>query len=210
MLGAVAVTFLVQRFAPEAKGRGVPEVIDAIYCKGGRIRPAVAATKALASSISIGTGGAVVRGGRIIQIGSAMIIVVSVAYYVRQFLTADTSYTFKLSQRRHPVPVSGDSSVHAVQGRGLSRSPVVRVGNTPYMAEIRRRFARFGRQPNVLVLEADRHIRAIFSARRHYRLTRRARLRSWVDEHMETNYIGSPPIWSSISSAGCARRAAKW
>lgn len=123
MLGAVAVTFLVQRFAPEAKGRGVPEVIDAIYCKGGRIRPAVAATKALASSISIGTGGAVVRGGRIIQIGSAMIIVVSVAYYVRQFLTADTSYTFKLSQRRHPVPVSGDSSVHAVQGRDFLDPP---------------------------------------------------------------------------------------
>ena len=59
MLGAVAVTFLVQNFAPEAKGHGVPEVIDAIYYRGGVIRPTVAGVKALASSISIATGGAV-------------------------------------------------------------------------------------------------------------------------------------------------------
>ena len=35
---AVAVTFLVMKFAPEARGHGVPEVMDAIYYNGGVIR----------------------------------------------------------------------------------------------------------------------------------------------------------------------------
>ncbi len=68
--GALVVAFLVRTFAPEAKGHGVPEVIDAIYYNGGRIRPAVAVIKALASSISIGSGGSVGREGPIIQIGA--------------------------------------------------------------------------------------------------------------------------------------------
>ena len=69
-VGAVGVVYLVRHFAPEAKGHGVPEVIDAIHFTGGRIRPRVAAVKALASSISIGSGGSVGREGPIIQIGS--------------------------------------------------------------------------------------------------------------------------------------------
>jgi CIC family chloride channel protein len=71
VVGAVVVAFLVQRFAPEAKGHGVPEVMDAIYYRAGRIRPVVAVVKALASSISIATGGSVGREGPIAQIGSA-------------------------------------------------------------------------------------------------------------------------------------------
>jgi chloride channel protein, CIC family len=72
MIGAVAVTFLVMRFAPEARGHGVPEVIDAIYYGGGTIRPVVAVVKSLASAIAIGSGAAVGREGPIIQIGSAL------------------------------------------------------------------------------------------------------------------------------------------
>jgi chloride channel protein, CIC family len=68
--GALIVTFLVDRFAPEAKGHGVPEVIDAVYFKRGVIRAPVALIKALASSISIGSGGAVGREGPIVQIGA--------------------------------------------------------------------------------------------------------------------------------------------
>ena len=71
IVGAVLVAFLVKTFAPEAKGHGVPEVMDAIYYKRGVIRPIVAAIKALASALSIGTGGSVGREGPIIQIGSA-------------------------------------------------------------------------------------------------------------------------------------------
>ena len=72
VIGAVGVTFLVTNFAPEAKGHGVPEVMDAIYYKGGVIRPVVALVKSLASAIAIGTGSSVGREGPIIQIGSAL------------------------------------------------------------------------------------------------------------------------------------------
>ncbi len=69
--GAVGVAYLVQTFAPEAKGHGVPEVMEAIYYHKGVIRPVVAVIKALASALSIGSGGAVGREGPIIQIGAA-------------------------------------------------------------------------------------------------------------------------------------------
>ena len=72
VIGAVLVTFLVSNFAPEAKGHGVPEVMDAIYYKGGMIRPVVAVVKSLASAVAIGTGSSVGREGPIIQIGSAL------------------------------------------------------------------------------------------------------------------------------------------
>lgn len=69
--GAVGVAYLVQNFAPEARGHGVPEVMDAIYYKKGVIRPIVAAVKSVASALSIGSGGSVGREGPIIQIGSS-------------------------------------------------------------------------------------------------------------------------------------------
>ncbi len=69
--GALVVAFLVSKFAPEARGHGVPEVMDAMYYKRGIIRPLVGGIKAVASSISIGTGGAVGREGPIIQIGAS-------------------------------------------------------------------------------------------------------------------------------------------
>jgi CIC family chloride channel protein len=72
VIGALGVTFLVTKFAPEARGHGVPEVMDAIYYKGGVIRPVVALVKSLASAIAIGSGAAVGREGPIIQIGSAI------------------------------------------------------------------------------------------------------------------------------------------
>lgn len=72
IIGGLVVVFLVRRFAPEAKGHGVPEVMDAIFYKRGNIRGTVAVIKALASAISIGSGAAVGREGPIIQIGSAL------------------------------------------------------------------------------------------------------------------------------------------
>lgn len=71
VIGASMVIYLVRNFAPEAKGHGVPEVIDAIYYKKGVIRPVVAIIKSLASALSIGSGGSVGREGPIVQIGSA-------------------------------------------------------------------------------------------------------------------------------------------
>ncbi|HVV71549.1 MAG TPA: chloride channel protein, partial [Verrucomicrobiae bacterium] len=69
--GALGVAFLVRNFAPEAKGHGVPEVMDAIYYTKGIIRPVVALIKSLASALSIGSGGSVGREGPIVQIGSS-------------------------------------------------------------------------------------------------------------------------------------------
>jgi chloride channel protein, CIC family len=71
VVGAIGVAFLVKTFAPEAKGHGVPEVMDAIYYQGGKIRTIVAAVKSVASALSIGSGGSVGREGPIIQIGAA-------------------------------------------------------------------------------------------------------------------------------------------
>jgi chloride channel protein, CIC family len=72
ILGGLIVVFLVQRFAPEAKGHGVPEVMDAVFYKRGNIRGKVAVIKSLASALSIGSGAAVGREGPIIQIGAAL------------------------------------------------------------------------------------------------------------------------------------------
>jgi CIC family chloride channel protein len=71
VIGAFLVAFLVENFAHEAKGTGIPEVMDAVYYKMGIIRPVVAAVKSLASAICIGSGGSVGREGPIAQMGSS-------------------------------------------------------------------------------------------------------------------------------------------
>jgi chloride channel protein, CIC family len=63
---------LIYRYAREARGHGVPEVMIAVADNGGRIRPQVSAVKAVASAVCIGTGGSVGREGPIVQIGSAL------------------------------------------------------------------------------------------------------------------------------------------
>lgn len=63
---------LVRRFAPEARGHGVPEVMLAVAQRGGRIGARVAVVKSLASALTIGAGGSVGREGPIVQIGAAL------------------------------------------------------------------------------------------------------------------------------------------
>jgi len=70
--GGLVVGTIIRVFAREAKGHGVPEVIEAVMLHGGRIRPRVVIAKMIASGICIGTGGAVGREGPIVQIGAAM------------------------------------------------------------------------------------------------------------------------------------------
>lgn len=72
MLGGLLVGPIVFHFAKEAKGHGVPEVMNAVARLGGIIRPRVAAAKAVASAICIGSGGSAGREGPIVQIGSAL------------------------------------------------------------------------------------------------------------------------------------------
>ena len=71
-LGGLLLGPMIYYLAREAKGHGVPEVMEAVALRGGRIRPIVAVVKALASSLCIGTGGSVGREGPIVQIGSAL------------------------------------------------------------------------------------------------------------------------------------------
>ena len=72
VLGGLLYGPLIQRFAREARGHGVPEVMLAVAENGGRIRPPVTIVKALASAVTIGTGGSVGREGPIVQFGSAL------------------------------------------------------------------------------------------------------------------------------------------
>ena len=72
ILGGLIYGPLIARFASEARGHGVPEVMLAVEREGGRIRPRVAAVKALASALCIGSGGSVGREGPIVQIGAAL------------------------------------------------------------------------------------------------------------------------------------------
>lgn len=72
VVGGLLYGPLVYRFAPEARGHGVPEVMLAVAQNGGRIPARVAAVKSLASALCIGTGGSVGREGPIVQIGSAL------------------------------------------------------------------------------------------------------------------------------------------
>jgi CIC family chloride channel protein len=72
VLGGLIYGPLVSRFAPEARGHGVPEVMYAVNRLGGRMRPQVPVVKSLASAVCIGAGGSVGREGPIVQIGSAL------------------------------------------------------------------------------------------------------------------------------------------
>jgi chloride channel protein, CIC family len=71
-LGGIIVGPIIYRFAREAKGHGVPEVMEAVALRGGKIRPRVALVKSITSAICIGTGGSAGSEGPIAQIGSAI------------------------------------------------------------------------------------------------------------------------------------------
>ena len=72
VIGGLVYGPLSYRYAREARGHGVPEVMVAVAENGGRIRPQVSVVKAVASAVCIGTGGSVGREGPIVQIGSAL------------------------------------------------------------------------------------------------------------------------------------------
>ena len=72
VIGGLLYGPLISRFAREARGHGVPEVMIAVAENGGRIRPQVTVVKAFASALCIGTGGSVGREGPIVQIGAAL------------------------------------------------------------------------------------------------------------------------------------------
>jgi CIC family chloride channel protein len=70
--GGVIVGAITRWLAPEAKGHGVPEVMESVALRGGKIRPRVVGAKAVASGVCIASGGSVGREGPIVQIGAAI------------------------------------------------------------------------------------------------------------------------------------------
>ena len=71
-LGGLLVVYIIRHFAPEARGHGVPQVIEAVRNGNAHIRPRVAVVRALAASLCIGSGGSGGVEGPIVQIGAAL------------------------------------------------------------------------------------------------------------------------------------------
>ncbi|MCR4443195.1 MAG: chloride channel protein [Peptococcaceae bacterium] len=71
-LAGLLVGPLTHFLAREAKGHGVPEVMEAVALRGGFIRMRVIFVKAIASASSIGAGASVGREGPIVQMGSGI------------------------------------------------------------------------------------------------------------------------------------------
>ena len=71
-IGGLIAGPLIHRFAKEARGHGVPEVMTALASRGGKIRKRVATIKVITSSLTIGFGGTAGREGPMVQIGSAI------------------------------------------------------------------------------------------------------------------------------------------
>jgi len=69
---SLIVTYLINNFATEAKGHGIPMVVEAIKHKKSYMRPAIIYIKTLASAISIGSGGSTGPEGPTVQICSAI------------------------------------------------------------------------------------------------------------------------------------------
>ncbi|MDL1969612.1 MAG: chloride channel protein [Candidatus Desulfofervidaceae bacterium] len=70
-LGGLIAGPLIYFGARETKGHGVPEIMEALLLKSGRIRPRLTFMQMLISAICIGSGGSAGREGPIVMIGSA-------------------------------------------------------------------------------------------------------------------------------------------
>lgn len=71
-LGGLLVGPITAFFPQEARGHGVPEVMEAVLTRRGIMKPRTVVVRAVASALSIGSGGSVGREGPIVQIGSAI------------------------------------------------------------------------------------------------------------------------------------------
>ncbi len=70
--GGLVIGPLIYYLGKETKGHGVPEVMEAVALRGGKIRTRVMFLKAFVSAVTIATGGSVGREGPIVQIGSSL------------------------------------------------------------------------------------------------------------------------------------------
>ncbi len=82
VIGALIVGPIIYKYASEAWGHGVPEVMEALRSRDGKIRTRVAVVKILASSVTIGSGGSAGREGPIAQIGASISSVVGQLFHL--------------------------------------------------------------------------------------------------------------------------------
>ncbi|MFQ6069205.1 MAG: chloride channel protein [Candidatus Aminicenantales bacterium] len=83
-LGGLIIGPLIYYGAREAKGHGVPEIMEALIFKSGKIRNQVGFVKALASSICIGSGGSTGREGPIVQISASLASSIGQFFRIRE------------------------------------------------------------------------------------------------------------------------------
>lgn len=82
VIGGLIVGPIIYKYASEAWGHGVPEVMESLRTRGGKIRTRVAIVKILASSVTIGSGGSAGREGPIAQIGASIASVVGSVFHL--------------------------------------------------------------------------------------------------------------------------------
>jgi len=71
MIGGLIIGIMARYGSERIRGHGIPEAIEAILLKGGKVEPRVAILKPLSSAISIGSGGPFGAEGPIIMTGGA-------------------------------------------------------------------------------------------------------------------------------------------
>ncbi|EAT16236.1 chloride channel protein [Desulfuromonas acetoxidans] len=70
--GGLILGPILERFAPEARGAGVPEVIESVVTREGNIRHRTTLFKMFCTTLSLGCGASVGREGPVVHIGSSV------------------------------------------------------------------------------------------------------------------------------------------
>jgi len=71
-IGIWLAWLVTSRWAPEAAGHGVPQILTSLTLQGGNIAPRIPALKTIATALTIGVGGSAGREGSIAQIGAGI------------------------------------------------------------------------------------------------------------------------------------------
>ncbi len=83
-VGGLIISPIIYYGAKEAKGHGVPEIMESLIFRGGKIPNKVAAVKALASSICIASGGSTGREGPIVQVSASLASTIGKLFKIKE------------------------------------------------------------------------------------------------------------------------------
>lgn len=71
-IGGLLIAPIVMKWATDAKGSGIPEVIESVALRGGVVPGKIVPLKAIAAALTIGSGGSSGREGPIVHVGAAI------------------------------------------------------------------------------------------------------------------------------------------